>query len=496
MLYSRAATLDPHNASYAITREALKPQADLLTNAKLQDAVSASELKKAEETPAQEPVPDADPELLSEAKGLVGPEHLEPFSGLRSFHLHTDQKSALNQVAQAFGVEAIFDPDFDNQQGLRFDLDESDCETTLRALTEATNTFVFPVAGHRLFIARDSQIKRNEFEPVVVVTVPVPEATDTRDMVEAANAVRGVVGLRGAIAWDSVGRQVVIRETASKARVAESLLDALLLPKAQVRFAVQLMTVDSDELYQYGISWQNTFQALQLGLLSHLHNPTIPSLVNASNFIPFGGGATLVGIGLTEANLFANYSNSDSRLLYNASLVVANGQTSSMHVGNKYPIPTALFSGAGQSTSPSLYNPIGQVTQEDLGLSLKIAAHVHSDGDIGLDLEAEFKTLGTIIIDTVPSINQRVVKGSVNLREGQWAVIAGLQQDSHSFSKSGFPGLGALPGLDTLFNEITREHRKSETLLVIKPTITRLPMSNEISPQYLMGPASGPRVIL
>jgi len=32
--------------------------------------------------------------------------------------------------------------------------------------------------------------------------------------------------------------------------------------------------------------------------------------------------------------------------------------------------------------------------------------------------------------------------------------------------------------------------------VVIKPTITRLPMSDTVTPQYLLGPVRGERVIL
>jgi hypothetical protein len=36
----------------------------------------------------------------------------------------------------------------------------------------------------------------------------------------------------------------------------------------------------------------------------------------------------------------------------------------------------------------------------------------------------------------------------------------------------------------------------SDTLVVIKPTITRLPMSPEVNAQYFLGPVRGTRVIL
>jgi general secretion pathway protein D len=198
---------------------------------------------------------------------------------------------------------------------------------------------------------------------------------------------------------------------------------------------------------------------------------------------------------LADAQLVATSSNSSTHILYEATVVAADGQSATLHVGDKYPIPMAIYSGFQQGSSSSIYNPIGQVTQEDLGLLLKVVPHVRGDGDISLDLEAQFQSLGNIVLNTVPSINERVFKGNLTLEEGQWAIVAGMQDDTHSLSKTGFPGLDRLPGLQTIFTQTTREHRTSDTLVLIKPTITRLPMSNEISPQFLIGPQRGSRVV-
>jgi general secretion pathway protein D len=178
-------------------------------------------------------------------------------------------------------------------------------------------------------------------------------------------------------------------------------------------------------------------------------------------------------------------------------VLVSDGQTAAFHVGEKYPIPTAIYTGASQSSGlASLNNPIGQVNLEDLGLLIKVGAHVTGDQDVSLELEAESKALGTAIIDSVPSIAQRTFKGSVRLRPGEWAVLAGLNSDSVSNSRSGILGLSSIAGLNQVLSENTRSHIKSDLLIVIKPTITTLPMSNGISPQYLLGPQRGWRVIL
>jgi type II secretory pathway component GspD/PulD (secretin) len=57
-------------------------------------------------------------------------------------------------------------------------------------------------------------------------------------------------------------------------------------------------------------------------------------------------------------------------------------------------------------------------------------------------------------------------------------------------------GLNEIPGLNQLLSENNRNKSYSETLILIKPRITRLPISATISPQYLLGPARGFKVLL
>ena len=496
MLFAEAAARDPKNVSYAVSRDAVEPLAKLLSKSDVETANIKPEIAEAEAYSNLTSLPLIAPVPLDSGPVLLPPAVIRPSATLQSFDLHADEKSVIRQVAQAFGIEAVFDPDFTSKPDVHFNMTGVPFRTALDGVTDATNTFVFALSERQVFVARDTDVKRNEFEPQIVLTVDLPESIDPKEIVEAASAARGAAQLRGAITWDSQAHKVVIHDRVTRARVARSLMEAILLPKAQVSFEVQVMIVDSDSVYKYGVSWQTLYQMIPLGAISKIHNASLPSILNTSTFLPFGGGASLIGIGLADANLMASYSNSYARALYDATVVVADGQTATLHVGDKYPIPSALYKGVGQTgASSGALNPIGQVTQEDLGLALKIGARVHGDGEIALDLDAEFKSLGTTQLDSVPSVNQRAFKSSLTLNEGQWAIIGGMQEDARSANDSGFPALGAIPGLEALFTQTTREHRKSDTLVVIKPTITRLPMSAEISPQFLLGPEHGQRVL-
>jgi Flp pilus assembly secretin CpaC len=246
-------------------------------------------------------------------------------------------------------------------------------------------------------------------------------------------------------------------------------------------------------MYHYGLALPTSFPYTNFGDVGGL-NTILPPLPAGLKFLTFGGGASIIGFGLADAKFFATYSNSFSSNIFDSTVVVSDGQTANFHVGNQYPIPQAISTASTQSSS--IYNPIGQVNFVDLGIILKLTPKITGDGSIAINVEAEFKALGSQTFNTVPSVLQRQYKGNVTVREGEWAVVAGLDSNSQSINRSGLAGLSQIAGLNQFLGENTRDTQTSNTLVVIKPTVTRLPMSSEISPQYLLGPLHGMRVLM
>jgi general secretion pathway protein D len=494
LLLAEAAKRAPHNPTYRANRDSLETAATLLRDNGIESADVAADIQEAEEAASHLPPSPLEPASeVDWSKKLEPIPHIEADAGRRTFALHANETVLFQNVASSYGLRAIWDPQLTSQPDIHFDLDDVDWKTALEALTAATHTFVFPISAHTLFFARDSEEKRNELEPTILLTTTVPEALTEKDVVDAANAVRGVLGLR-AFGWDSANRTVLVRDRATRARVARSLLEALLLPKAQVSLEVQFLTLDSQTNYHYGLALPASFQLLNFGHLDGFRS-ILPTLTSAMNIAMFGGGSTLFGIGIGDATLWATYSKNVAHASYHAVMVAGDGQTANLHVGQKYPIPQTLYTGFQQSSS-SIYNPTAQITLEDLGLLLKMVPHVNGDGDISLDVEAEFKTLSGQTFNTVPAIAQRKFTGSVVLREGQWAVLTGMDESSTNLTRNGIAGLSDIPGVNQALSENTRMRTNSSTLVVIKPTITRLPMSDTVTPQYLLGPVRGERVVL
>ncbi len=139
--------------------------------------------------------------------------------------------------------------------------------------------------------------------------------------------------------------------------------------------------------------------------------------------------------------------------------MVGSGQTANFHIGDKYPIAQTLYTGFQASRTPSIYNPVGQITIEDLGIILKMTPRVNGDGDISLDLEADYKSLGTQTFNTIPAIAEREFKGSIidaRRRNGrsspEWTSILGA---SREMVYRPLP----IPGLGQILSENTRETR-------------------------------------
>ena len=494
LLYAEAAARDPQNLSYRTNRDALKSAATLLTQAKVETPDITEDIQEAQNQPtdAGPPIERASLQDWHADNSLGPPPTIQANQSVHDFDLRGEARSVLHQVAAAYGVQSIEDKDLKPGAPIHFELAQADFHTAMEAVTDATDTFVFAATNKTVYFAPNTQIKRQQLEPVVVLTFPLQEALTERDLIEAANAVRGLLSLR-TVGWDSVNRMVMVRDRINRARIARSLLEALLLPRAQVSFEVEFLTLDTDRSYHYGASLQTAFQIMDFGNIGGIKN-ILQSPLNATNFLPWGKGATLFGVGLADAMAFASYSKSFAEVIYDATVVVADRQTVTFHVGDQYPIPTSLYTGFQQGL-PSIYNPAPQISMEDLGLVLKMIPHVSGNESIDLELESDFKSLGTLTLNTVPSVAERSFKGNVNIRVGQWAIIAGLNSTSATVSRDGLAGLVQLPGLKQVLSENTRDNQTSDTLVVIKPTLTRLPMSDLISPQYLLGPLHGERVL-
>jgi len=181
-----------------------------------------------------------------------------------------------------------------------------------------------------------------------------------------------------------------------------------------------------------------------------------------------------LGSGVAQLSL----NESSVKALEHATLRVAQGNEGSLHVGSRYPILNASFAPifntpaiASAIQNNSFQAPVPSFSYEDIGLNVKAKPVVHSNSDVGLQLELQFRTLLGSSLNGVPVIGNREYKGSIILKDSEPAVVAGAVSRTEQRSLTGIPGLGDVPGLNHVMASNSSEVDDDELLLVITPRI-------------------------
>jgi general secretion pathway protein D len=130
--------------------------------------------------------------------------------------------------------------------------------------------------------------------------------------------------------------------------------------------------------------------------------------------------------------------------------------------------------------------PFPSVNYEDIGLTLKAKPLVHNDSDVALELEIQFRTLGSTITNGIPDILNREFKGGILLKEGEPAVVAGMITQSDQKSLNGLPAFSTLPYFGYATSQKTNQEEDDELLILITPYIVRSGQRTE-APEIWLG---------
>ncbi len=189
----------------------------------------------------------------------------------------------------------------------------------------------------------------------------------------------------------------------------------------------------------------------------------------ASNLIPFGtlGGRVLNGGVKADAFVSALEEKGLARRLAEPNLIALSGDTASFLAGGEFPFPVAV-------------NAFNQVSVEfkKFGVGLAFTPTVLSNGQINLKIEpevSELDTTNTVSIGNyqIPSLTVRRASTTVELRDGQSFVIAGLLQGSHVADTRQLPWAGDVPVLGTLFRSQSYQKNETDLVIIVTPRLAQ-----------------------
>jgi hypothetical protein len=455
--------------------------------------------KQSDATPGLDPaaMPALDPDTvfdsltekeMAQARELKELPTLHAKPGVQNFELTGDARTLFEKVAEAFGLETVYDGDYPKTgTPIRFHVSGADYRDAIHDLEAATGSFVIPLSGRLFMVAQDTPTKRNDLEQTMEIAVPVPQALTTQELTELGQVMRQATNIEK-IAWESAQSRIVMRDRVSRVVPAVVLLNQLIAYRPEVMVDVDFLQLDRSDMITYGFNVTNNFSGVYLG--SILNNVvTAPSGV--TNLLTFGAGKTLIGISAAQVQAMFNETLSTDQSLYRGQLRAEAGQPSTLHVGERYPVETSGYAGAVPA-GQTVYAPPPAFTFVDLGLELKITPFVNNTDTTTLAVETTYAVLEGAAINNIPVIGNRSTKSQISVRNGEWAIVGIIDGKTRSKAVGGFWGLAQIPFLGELFKQTSIDNEDSNVLIGIRTHLLALPASENVIRSLRMGSGTRP----
>ncbi len=508
-LLAEAKTIDPQNEE--VLEHTIGGEAGLQSSA----------APKATFTPVHDPI-------------YAPPIEVEPTSGAKDIDARGDAKTVITQTARVYGLKVTYDASVDEGPPvqLRFNMASSPYNRTMPLLLKMAHMFAVPLDKKTILVAKDTQENRGRLVRQLEETIFVPGSTADQ-LNELTNIVKNVFDVKQVVIAASSGT-LLVRAPETTLSALNETLDDLIDGASEVVIEVKLISVDKTATVNTGIQTPTSINAFnaysEASSLVSANSSLVSTLISSGAYTPTGNVfrdtiaeaiLLLLSGAVTDAKLaglFAVFGNgtaaftglslggggtinfgltqSDTRALDDVTIRVGDRQTTTLKIGEKYPITTATYSSgvssattsalAGVSingvSAASLVNQylgsaanttIPQVQYEDLGLTLKATPIVMKSGMVDMKIELKVEALEGGSLNNIPILTSEEFASDLTTADGTTAVMLSDLSSTESASISGLPGISELPGFQQSAADDLREHDRSELVLLITPHVIR-----------------------
>lgn len=392
--------------------------------------------------------------------------HLSP--SLRSLELDqlvslelrdTGLKEALMLLSQSAKLNFILDQDVPPDVPITLFVTEARIKDVLEFIFQTYSLEKKVLNPKTLLIYPATPDKKARYADLYTRTFHASHATPTR----LADLLRGVLQPAD-MHIDEVSRSLVIRDTPDVLEAAERLIELHDTAPAEVLLDVEILEVSSDLMSNLGIEYPSSIS------LSAQGQAGTPGVFRWSELGDINSDSFTLGIGDPLAVFNLRNTLGSGNILAKPQIRVKNREQADILIGDKVPVITSTLNQTSGFESQS-------VTYLDVGIKLEVEPEIFPGNEVSMKVMLEVSNIAREIVGDsglrAYQIGTRTANTTLQLRDGETQVLAGLIKNEEINSQSRVPGLGAIPGLGRLFSNDNKSHVQSELVLLITPRIVR-----------------------
>ncbi|MEB3329267.1 MAG: secretin N-terminal domain-containing protein [Candidatus Sericytochromatia bacterium] len=385
---------------------------------------------------------------------------------------NADVREVLRLIAQRGGMNLIID---ESVKG-RFTIDVRAVPLDeFFGIVLRTNGLAARRVGTSLLIANEEQL-RAKIDSSQAATFRLNNAKAT----DVMRILMGVLEQKSQgkvkVVADERTNSLVVSGTGEDLTKIRNAIRAIDVPAPQVVIEVKLVEVTRGALKRLGGEFG--FGGSKFGFSSNVSDINVTANGQPSAGIPpSGSGGTTVtfsSLGNVTSNLNARITalvnRGEAQVLANPRVATQDNVQAEIAIVNRFPIVSTTFVGAAGGAA----NATQQVQFQDIGERLTITPRIDTNGFVTMDIQPNISVRGKDVIvngNPVPEINERRLKTTMRVADGETVVIGGLIRRNTTNSLTKTPLLGDLPFIGFLFRQESNSNDETEVIVMVTPHI-------------------------
>lgn len=378
-------------------------------------------------------------------------------------------KEVFDLLAKTAGINILFDKDVRDDPITIF-VKNATFKEALNLIFVTNNLFMKKISDETILIIPKTKQKVDQYQDLLIRTFYLSNMK-AKEMV---NLLRTMLETRRVFVNDELNT-IVIRDTPDKIKLAEKIIEANDRRAAEVMFEVEILEINRSKGEKLGWNFSPNQISGFLGNRTPISGQpagtvTLQQLQDINNSTIFFTLPTIL------IDFFKQES--DAQTLANPRLRVIDNKTAKVNIGDRVPILLSTTTSAPQtSTIVGGQTTTTSIEYKDVGIKLSIEPDIHLTNDVTLKVNLEVTSLGDLVElgnnQRQFRFGNRTTETVLNVRDGETVVISGLIRDDERTTINKIPGLGDIPVVGRLFQNVEKSKGKTDVVMTITPRLVR-----------------------